>query len=185
MDWDSIGVSDSPLIDVTSDALAMGEPSWPHGYQRYRLVRTWQSLILASEGLGPTELYLEMPTAQGWLGKQVRNQWQFELLSSLCRSLVTAQWPDAPFVVMAPAAFSAPPQLTGGRMMAAIVGIPVPGRTVEALPVTPMTAREFAYVQGGGALDPVIQARQEMGFHHVVVDAPEVTSLLDDRLPTP
>lgn len=179
MNWDSIGISDSPLIDVTSDALAMGEPSWPHGYQRYRIVRTWQSLILASEGLGATEVYLEIPTAQGWLPEQVRNQWQFQLLSSLCRTLVATEWPAAPFVVPAPAPFSA------AQLVASIVGMPVPGRSVDALPVTPITHREFTFLRDGGALSSVIHARQDMGFHHLVVDAPEVTSLLDDRLPNP
>lgn len=187
MNWDNIGVSDSELFDVSSDALAWGHPTWPYGYQRYRIVRTWQSLIFSSEGLGAVELYLEMPGAQGWLPEQLRNQWHFDVLSAACRVLVSADWPPAPFVLSLPAPPSAPPQMYAevGEtvVLNVIVGMEVPGRpSLSALPLTPITALEWAFVRDGGPLSQITDARVEMGFHHVVVDAEEVTSLLDARL---
>lgn len=188
MYWDGIGVSDPALIDVTADALAQGHPTWPHGYQRYRVVRTWQSLILTSEGLGERELFLEMPGAQGWLPEQLRTQWHFDLLTAACRSLVDSGVPAGPVILPVPAPTSAPPQLyaqvMGKPVIPAIVGMDVPGRDTSAhVPLTPITAHEFAHVAGGGALADLIDARVAAGFYHVVVDAPEVTSLLDARLP--
>lgn len=200
--WDRYGTSDLPLIDVTSEALARGEASWPAGWQRYRVVRTWQSLVLSSEGLGDPELYLEMPGAQGWLPAQVRTQWQFDVLRSVCRviretGLTPAQ---APVVVPVPAPAHAPlqlySQLSGALVLAVVVGITVPGRptgvtadnTAAAatyLPVTPITAREFAHITAGGheALERVIAGRVAGGFHHVVIDSEAVTGQLDAQLP--
>lgn len=196
--WDQYGTSDSPLIDVTDQALAYGESNWPAGRQRYRVVRTWQSLVISSEGLGERELYLEMPGAQGWLPEQARNQWQFEVLRAASRMLAAGAVPadtSLPFVLPVGAPVSAPlqlySQLSDALVVAVIVGIDVPGRErvsdgVEYLPLTPITAHEFASIYGGGqdTLEQVIAARVEGGFHHVVIDSAEVTDLLDARLPS-
>lgn len=193
--WDQYGTSDVPLIDVTSEAFARGEPAWPAGFQRYRIVRTWQSLAISTEGLGTNEVFLEMPGAQGWLPAQVHTQWQFQVLRSVARTVAgTSLAAGSPHIVVpVPAPTSAPMQLyselDGAMIVAVIVGMTVPGRQrahdgVNYLPATPITAREFTYIYSGGyeELAAVVNGRVAGGFHHVVIDSPAVTDLLDEQL---
>ena len=180
-------------MDLTQDALAQGQPAWPDGHQRYIIVRTWQSLILASEGLSGAglELYVELPGAQGLLSAQMSTQWQKDILRPACVLAATGHInPTAPQIIMLPASPAIPDALVstvdGTEVVPAIVGIPVPGRQMHRdgiayLPVTPITAAELrtAFEEG---IEKVIESRAAASFHHVLVDAPGVLSLIDENL---
>lgn len=191
--FDSLGVSD-PLIDTTDEAFAQGEPPWPAGRQQFRVVRTWQSLIIATEGLAPlgAEVYVEIAQAQGWLPQQARTQWQMHVLTSAAKAVNQGLLPlvdasgnltDLPVAIPVPAPPSAPlhlyGQIGGTLIVPLLVGVPVPGRAltrdgVAYVPLTPITPGEFDLVRAHGP-EEVVRVRQEAKVHHVVVDSESVT----------
>lgn len=191
--WETIGSVDKDVLDLTQDSLAQGLPAWPDGHQRYKVVRTWQSLILASEGLSGAgmELYIELPGAQGLLGEQMATQWQKDILRPACLFVATGRiTTTAAQMVMLPASPLIPDHLVttvdGVEIVPAIVGMPVPGRAMQQgnvayLPVTPITARELTHALEGD-VQKIIDARATAGFYHVLVDSPSVLSLIDDNV---
>lgn len=191
--WDRLGVSDDPLIDRTDSAFARGLPSWPTGYERYRIIRTWQSLIIATEGLFPRglECYLELPHAEGILRGQVEHQWHLSLLSSFASGIATGALLPLPAATALPAPPSAPLNLYGelqGRLIVPVlIDVHVPSRPahhegIRYVPLTPITPEEFEHVRAGG-LEDVMRIRREAKTHHVDVDSREVTDGFIAQLP--
>lgn len=90
--WDQIGFTDDDLISYAVNPQFMGAPSWPNTRQTYRIVRTGDSLIIASDGLSdpfPTsdgrsencgyemEVFIEIPGWQNRSFEQIQNSWAF------------------------------------------------------------------------------------------------------------
>lgn len=180
--WDSIGATDAEYIDLTNEYIAQGMPLWPSGVVRFRIVRTWQSLIVATDGMSGLgcELFVEIPQASGWMRLQVTTQWEFAILRSL--AFRTSPLPDdMPIVMPVPAVRGAPTthyaQLDGTPVNAAIIGMDVPGRPprddnrTRFLPVTPISAAEFVHIYDDGlsALGDVVSARVDRGVYHLAV----------------
>lgn len=49
--WNSVGTPDSELIGFLLNPMFTGAPAWPNTRQAYRVVRTPESLIIASDGM--------------------------------------------------------------------------------------------------------------------------------------
>ncbi len=92
MYWDQLGVSDEAFLDYEIVAQPTHAPDWPTGQQKFRIVRTRTSLIVASEGLsdpfdcfqGPAdqngfgqEVFIEVPGLQAATADLIRNSWVF------------------------------------------------------------------------------------------------------------
>ena len=196
--FDALGRSDSPLLDTTLDAIAQGQALFPSGAQRYRAVRTEHSLILATEGLAEhgIELYLEIMHGQGWMYEQIQLNWQYRTLQEAARAvnqLGGLPLDGLPAVLVVPAVHSAPMQLYfeegGAAGQALLLGMDVPGRpattadgSVRMVALTPITPTEYALIQETDSVDAVVANRVELNFHHVIIDAPEVTGMIDEKL---
>lgn len=196
--FDALGRSDAEFLDTTNESIAHGVPLFPSGANRFRAVRTPQSLILATEGLSDhgVELYLEIMHGHGWMYEQIRLNWQYRVLqeaAQVVNRLGGLPVENFPAVLPVGAVHSAPMNLyfqeAGVAGMALLVGMTVPGRpattadgTVTMVALTPITPTEYRLVQETGSADAVAANRAELGFHHVVVDAPEVTGTIDAKL---
>lgn len=194
--FDALGRSDTPLLDTTFDAIAHGQALFPSGAQRYRSVRTGNSLILATEGLADhgLELYLEIMHGQGWMYEQIQLNWQYRTLQEAARAVNQMGGIDSlPAVLAIPAVHSAPLQLYfqegGATGQALLLGMDVPGRSgftadgsVRMVALTPITPFEYRRVQETDSVEAVISNRAALNFHHVVIDAPEVTGMIDRTL---
>ena len=196
--FDALGRSDAEFLDTTNEAVAHGVALFPSGANRFRAVRTPQSLILATEGLAGhgVELYLEIMHGQGWMYEQIRLNWQSRVLQEAAGAVNRfGGLPVENFPVVLPVAAvpAAPVQLyfqdgdTSG--IALLAGMAVPGRpastgdgAVAMVPLTPITPAEYRLVQASGSAEAIAANRAEMGFHHVAIDAPEVTGMIDGRL---
>lgn len=197
--FDALGVSDD-FLDYTTEAIAKGLPEWPSGTQRYRVVRTDNSLILATEGLAGygIELYLEIMYGHGWLPEQITLNWQFNLLRQAATTVAQhAGLPvaDLPLALAVAAVPGAPAQLyltaDHSAGLAMLAGMDVPGRaaavndgSVHLVPLTAITPAEFAHIQDAGAKGAhrVARLRAAARFHHVTIDSPDVTAEIDQRL---
>ncbi len=98
--WDQIGDTDPDLLSV---APKTGTSSWPSGRQIFRLVRTGNSLIIASDGLsdpfeqgaGPAdcngfglEAFIEIPGWQDVDADRVKTSWAFRAIEAFCKVVV-------------------------------------------------------------------------------------------------
>ncbi len=196
--FDALGRSDAEFLDTTNESVAHGVPLFPSGANRFRTVRTPQSLIIATEGLADhgVELYLEIMHGQGWMYEQIKLNWQYRVLQEAARAvnrLGGLPVENFPVVLPVAAVRSAPMQLYfqdgGASGIALLAGMTVPGRpaatgdgAVTMVPLTPITPAEYRLVQTSGSASEVAANRASMGFHHVVIDAPEVTGMIDERL---
>ncbi|MDR7329956.1 hypothetical protein [Corynebacterium guangdongense] len=196
--FDALGRSDAEFLDTTNEAVAHGAALFPSGANRFRAVRTPQSLILATEGLAGhgVELYLEIMHGHGWMYEQIKLNWQYRVLQEAAGAVnLLGGLPVENFPVVLPVAAvnAAPMQLYfqegGAGGLALLAGMAVPGRpattadgTVTMVALTPITPAEYRRVQDSGSAEAVAANRAEMGFHHVVVDSAEVTGMIDERL---
>lgn len=103
--WAAIGQSDSDLLTYLVNPQFTGAPAWPNMRQAFRVVRTPDSLIIASDGLAdpaPTqtddddfpgygaEVYVELPGLQDLPQSEVMGHWAFSLIESFARNV--ANW---------------------------------------------------------------------------------------------
>lgn len=49
--WEKVGVVDLGVISYLVNPMFLGSPSWPSGKQAFKIIRTAESLIIASDGL--------------------------------------------------------------------------------------------------------------------------------------
>lgn len=104
--WDSIGVSDADFMGYPVSPQVLGMPAWPSQTQRFRVVRTSNSLIIASEGLSDpfgvfdtrgrgngfgVEVFLEICGAQELAAEDLRKTWAFKAVEHVARVFAFAQ----------------------------------------------------------------------------------------------
>jgi hypothetical protein len=98
--WDVIGVSDLDFLGYPVSPQVLGMPAWPTQTQRFRVVRTQTSLIIASEGLSDpfgafdtrgeangfgVEVFLEICGAQELSAEDIRKTWAFKAVEHVAR----------------------------------------------------------------------------------------------------
>ena len=75
--WESIGSVDSDVLTYVINPMFQGAPPWPNTRQAYRLVRTDDTLIIASDGLAdpfpddPTCLLYTSPSPRDQRGSRM------------------------------------------------------------------------------------------------------------------
>lgn len=100
--WSAIGESDGDLLTYLVSPQFTGAPYWPTTRQAFRIVRTADSLIIASDGLTDpahyqteddafpgfgAEVYIELPGLQALPQDQIRDHWAFDLIESFARNV--------------------------------------------------------------------------------------------------
>ncbi len=98
--WDKVGRTDPDYFGYPVCPELKGAPAWPTQTQAFRIVRTENSLIIASDGLsdpfapfrGETiangygmEMYIEIPGWQSMDADLVRDSWAFKSIEQLAR----------------------------------------------------------------------------------------------------
>ena len=102
--WSAIGQSDPDFITYLINPMFQGKPAWPNTRQAYRVVRTPDSLIIASDGLSDPfvdtdmtdvqgfgcEVYIETPQFVGADFEELRDSWVFALIENFAMNV--ADW---------------------------------------------------------------------------------------------
>lgn len=104
--WDAIGVSDADFLGYPVSPQVLGMPAWPTQTQRFRVVRTSNSLIIASEGLSDpfgafdtrgrgngfgVEVFLEICGGQEVSAEDIRKTWAFKAVEHVARIFAFAE----------------------------------------------------------------------------------------------
>ncbi|RCK70802.1 Suppressor of fused protein (SUFU) [Desertihabitans brevis] len=178
--WDGIGVSDTDRISYLLNPMFTGAPRWPGIRQSYRVVRTPQTLVLASDGLSDPdvdtdeatpgvgcEVFLETPDLVGAEFAELRASWQFSLVEQLAMNVAHLGGlsdrleqhgvlsMELPLGDAAPAELRSPQGTVG-----VLLGMPVPGRAlrvetpggpVDLVAVTVVGPDELDRLVAGGA----------------------------------
>lgn len=100
--WDDIGTSDADVITYVVNPMFQGAPAWPNVRQAYRIVRTADTLIIASEGLSDPypdedknaercgfgmEVFIEVPGLQSVSPQRIRESWVFAALEMFAQNV--------------------------------------------------------------------------------------------------
>ncbi len=103
--WDRVGVSDNDLISYAVNPQFLGAPAWPNTRQAYRLIRTGDSLIIASDGLSDPfpisdtqgdncgfemEVFIEIPGWQNQSFDFIQNSWAFSAVELFAQNTAGA-----------------------------------------------------------------------------------------------
>jgi len=104
--WDAVGVSDVDFLGYPVSPQVLGMPAWPTQTQRFRVVRTANSLIIASEGLSDpfgafdmrgqgngfgVEVFLEICGGQELSAEDIRKTWAFKAVEHVARIFAFGQ----------------------------------------------------------------------------------------------
>ncbi len=104
--WDAIGVSDVDFLGYPVSPQVLGMPAWPTQTQRFRVIRTQNSLIIASEGLSDpfgtfdtrgqgngfgVEVFLEICGGQELSAEDIRKTWAFKAVEHVARIFAFGQ----------------------------------------------------------------------------------------------
>lgn len=96
--WESVGKTDDDLITYLINPGFQGAPMWPNTRQAYRIVRTPDTLILASDGLSDPypnddsgsdrrgfgmEVFIEVKGLQELLFSEITSHWVFRALQNM------------------------------------------------------------------------------------------------------
>lgn len=102
--WNTVGTPDSDLISFAINPMFMGAPAWPNTRQAYKIVRTTDSLIIASDGLSDPwpadggasgddrfgfglEVFIEVKGLQALTFKDIQAHWAFSAVENLARNV--------------------------------------------------------------------------------------------------
>lgn len=102
--WEKIGTVDSDVISYLINPAFMGSPPWPGGRQAFKIIRTSNSLIIASDGLSDPfdedadsqrngfemEIYIEVKSQQDMTFDDIKNSAAFALIEQCARQI--AEW---------------------------------------------------------------------------------------------
>ncbi|MEM6595405.1 MAG: hypothetical protein AAF672_11495 [Pseudomonadota bacterium] len=98
--WEAIGESDEELLSYPVTPELRGMPAWPTQMQAFRIVRTYDSVIICSEGLsdafGPydsrsdvngfgLEVYIEIAGWQSMIAENIHKNWAFKAVEHIAR----------------------------------------------------------------------------------------------------
>jgi hypothetical protein len=104
--WDAVGVSDVDFLGYPVSPQVLGMPAWPTQTQRFRVIRTANSLIIASEGLSDpfgtfdtrgqgngfgVEVFLEICGGQELSAEDIRKTWAFKAVEHVARIFAFGQ----------------------------------------------------------------------------------------------
>lgn len=197
--WAQIGTVDPDVITYLINPMFQGAPSWPNTRQAYRVVRTPNTVIIASDGLadasadspGPgfgCEVYIESPALVGADFEALRGSWMFAAIENFAQNVAAMQGISGHLRQYGVASMELPLEgtdippalLTERGTAGALIGMPVDGRApqvttsagpVDIVPLTIIGADELSVVleQGQAGRDSLVSSRQQDGRGHVTV----------------
>jgi hypothetical protein len=103
--WRSIGEVEADVLSYLVNPMFQGGPPWPNTRQAYRIVRTTDSLIVASDGLSdpfPTaisqsdrfgfgmEAFIEVKGLQHLTVDEIRGHWLFAAIENMAMNVASA-----------------------------------------------------------------------------------------------
>lgn len=102
--WEKIGTVDPDVITYIINPMFMGSPSWPSGRQAFKIIRTAESLIIASDGLSDPfeedkneqrngfemEVFIEVNGQQDMAFDDIKSSAAFALIEQTARQV--ADW---------------------------------------------------------------------------------------------
>jgi hypothetical protein len=179
--WATVGCVDADLLSYMVNPQFQGAPPWPNMRQAFRVIRTPDTLILASDGLSDPfvstdimdvsgfgmEVFVELPGLQTMTQDAIMASAAFGLIESLARNVADAGGLIPRLKKFGLLSMEVPlhpgfgPHFTSDDGMAAVLlGMIVPDRTVtlaqpfgpvRMVPVTLLHMRELDYLIDGGA----------------------------------
>lgn len=197
--WAQIGDVDDDVITYLINPMFQGAPAWPNTRQAYRVVRTPNTVIIASDGLadrspdgtGPgfgCEVYIESPALVGAQFEDLRGSWMFAAIENFAQNVANMQGISGHLRQYGVASMELPLDgtdipnalLTEHGTAGALIGIPAAGRAaqvatadgpVDIVPLTIIGADELSVVleQGQAGRDSIVSTRQQDGRGHVTV----------------
>lgn len=178
--WASIGAVDPDVITYLINPMFTGSPAWPGTRQAYRVVRTPDTVIIASDGLSdvdpenPTagagfgcEVYIEAPALVGAGFEDLRASWQFAAIENFAQNVAAMGGISAHLRRYGVASMELPLEGTNvpGAMLTergtsgALIGLPAQGRApqvetpagpVDIVPLTIVTTEELDAILSDG-----------------------------------
>ncbi|MEZ5869155.1 MAG: hypothetical protein R3D46_12250 [Defluviimonas denitrificans] len=178
--WRAIGAVDDDVIGYLINPMFQGAPAWPNTRQAYRVIRTEDSLILASDGLADPfvgtsmddasglglEVFLETTGAQGRPFDDIRASGDFALIEMVAQNMAAHGGVAGLLDRMGVLSMALP---LGGQApegwadengdMGVLLGLPVPGREgrvalpfgpVRLVAATPLRPAELAAAAASG-----------------------------------
>lgn len=102
--WDKVGAVDSNVITYIVNPMFLGSPAWPSGRQAFKIIRTTESLIIASDGLSDPfeedkderrngfemEVFIEVNGQQDMAFDDIKSSAAFALIEQTARQV--ADW---------------------------------------------------------------------------------------------
>lgn len=197
--WAQIGDVDHDLITYLINPMFQGAPAWPNTRQAYRVVRTPNTVIIASDGLadrspggtGPgfgCEVYIESPALVGAQFDDLRSSWMFAAIENFAQNVAHMQGISGHLRQYGVASMELPLEgtdippalLTERGTAGALIGIPAAGRAAQVttsdgsadiVPLTIVGTDELAVIlgQGQAGRDSIVAARQQDGRGHVTI----------------
>jgi hypothetical protein len=153
--WSAIGNMDSDMIAYLISPQLMGKPAWPTTRQAYRVIRTADTVIIASDGLTDpftgdvdnndpigfaTEVYIETSALNGADFDAIKQSWAFDLIENFAANVANmggidkriARW--GMLTMELPAPESMPAQWrTDGDMVGVLINIPPPAPRAQTV----------------------------------------------------
>lgn len=197
--WSQLGTVDRDVITYLINPMFQGAPAWPNTRQAYRVVRTPNTVIIASDGLadasadspGPgfgCEVYIESPALVGAEFEQLRSSWMFAAIENFAQNVAAMKGISGHLRQYGVASMELPldgtdiPEalLTERGTAGALIGMPAarrpaqvttPAGPVDMVPLTIVDTRELSVIlgQGQAGRDSIVAARQQDGRGHVTV----------------
>lgn len=179
--WTQFGAVDGDVIGYLLSPELRGYPAWPTTRQAYLVVRTPDTVILASDGMSDlfvdtdrqeagfgSEVFIETDAVQGIGIEAIRESWQFQLIENFAQNVADLGGfgpqlerygilsMELPAPANTPARWTTP-----NGMVGALVNVQVPGRgagcslgaglSITMVPLTLILPDELDFIIAGGA----------------------------------
>ncbi|MGI9372092.1 MAG: hypothetical protein ACR2OJ_06315 [Hyphomicrobiales bacterium] len=206
--WDTIGASDPDVLTYVINPMFQGAPAWPNVRQTYRLVRTENTLIIASDGLSDPypdeeknaehcgfgmEVFIEIPGLQSVPQERIRQSWAFAAVEMFAQNVanfggIIPQLTSQAILSMELPLRRAPKgwmKENGG--LGALIGMPVDARSTEIsgieptpILVVPLTLLRPSEVDECG--ERGAQAREEIAQKLIANGSGHLTDVARERV---
>ncbi len=185
--WEKIGKVDHDVIAYMISPEFQGAPAWPTTRQAFLVVRTSNSLIIASDGLTDlfvntnmqdagfgSEVYIEVGGMEAATFEQIKQSWAFSLIENFARNVAdrggiadtVERYGVVSMELPAPDEMNTSWVSDSGQV-GVLIGLSAEGRTsklslddqneIRMIPITIISPAELAFVANGGA-----EARKEL-----------------------
>lgn len=197
--WSQLGTVDPHVISYLINPMFLGAPPWPGVRQAYRIVRTPDTVIIASDGLSDVspkqpgagfgcEVYIESAELVGAQFEDLRSSWMFKAIENFAQNVAAMQGISDHLREYGVASMELPADgtdvparlVTENDTVGALIGMPAAGRAaqvttadgpIDIVPLTIIGTDELEVVVGQeqAGRDQVVAGRQQDGRGHLTV----------------